>query len=664
MAGGFSVTISAVDRATSTIDAVNKRLAASTAGITRMGRGLSTLGRNTGLTQVASAVEQAVTRVGTLSASIAGLGGAASVGGMIALANSTARFNQQQQFTAQYVGLTARRLAVLRGAAELAGVGADTLSSALQGLRKNQTDALGGRNQEALAYFRQLHIGLKNADGSLRSVDDMLPQVADAISRIRDPVLQARVATAMFGGEAQALLPFLRQGSDGLRRLTIEAERYTTVTDASQGASIRLAISWAALKLAAGGAANEITEQLSPGLSAVESKLADIIEKNRTWIAQMAGQDINKWAARAGLLSDAEKKRLDVKTGLQGSDLADAGIAAFASKWLLNLGGKIARATGMPGIGLLAGANKMLAGATLAGETASLGLGWMPLLAGAVLYGRHLTGDDAIPFDPAHPYGGAGGLPRWLRPSTGTGPVSPNQPGFISWLGRHMPTWLGGTPTSTPARTADTTMSSTKRAFLDSLSMGESRGYNEGNPRDNQGRVLSTAHGRYQFLDGTDRQVSAETGLPGQDPVSQDRKGWYYAAKVYRQNTGRDLEADAKDPARWESIAYALNKVWPSLPGGSQQNTTMAQWKRHMADNMAAYGPQARATGNPAPSADRLSERIDKLQVGAAPAVSGAVKTEIILRGAPAGTTATSTATGAVESSTRIEHAFPLGTAP
>lgn len=49
-------------------------------------------------------------------------------------------------------------------------------------------------------------------------------------------------------------------------------------------------------------------------------------------------------------------------------------------------------------------------------------------------------------------------------------------------------------------------------------------------------------------------------------------------------------------------IADALKGVWPSVPGGSQQNTSAMAWMRHMIDARAAYGPQARQTSTPTPS--------------------------------------------------------------
>ena len=102
---------------------------------------------------------------------------------------------------------------------------------------------------------------------------------------------------------------------------------------------------------------------------------------------------------------------------------------------------------------------------------------------------------------------------------------------------RTMPRWLGGGGSSpsrnfTPA--VDTSMNPTRRAFLDTLSIGESGGdYGAQNP-------LSSAHGRYQFINSTDTQVSAETNLPGQDPASQDRKAWY--------SRGEDLRAEHPRP--------------------------------------------------------------------------------------------------------------------
>lgn len=150
------------------------------------------------------------------------------------------------------------------------------------------------------------------------------------------------------------------------------------------------------------------------------------------------------------------------------------------------------------------------------------------------------------------------------------------------WLKSH---WDAG-PASVrgrfSTRTEDTSMSPEQRAFLDTLAAGEqsSAGYNSKNP-------TSSAHGRYQFINTTDQKISNETGLHGDDPISQDRKAWYLAQKTYARFTfGRNLEADIKAGGHEADIAMALHGEWPSLPGGTQQNTTMDQFKRRIRDNL------------------------------------------------------------------------------
>lgn len=119
-------------------------------------------------------------------------------------------------------------------------------------------------------------------------------------------------------------------------------------------------------------------------------------------------------------------------------------------------------------------------------------------------------------------------------------------------------------------------MSDVQRRFLDALATGESGGdYNALNRS-------SGASGRYQFLASTNAEVSRQTGIYGMDPVSQDRKGWFYAAQSYKQATGRDLLADLKAGGHDAQIAAALNRRWTSLPGGAESHTTLAQWSQRL----------------------------------------------------------------------------------
>ena len=173
-----------------------------------------------------------------------------------------------------------------------------------------------------------------------------------------------------------------------------------------------------------------------------------------------------------------------------------------------------------------------------------------------------------------------------------------NQP--QPFLLMHPNTWFDrppGSPTHPSPLAADKSMDPDQRALLDALSIPESStAYDAKNPG-------SSAHGRYQFIDSTDTDVTQQTGKPGQDPVSQDQKGWFLADRDYRARTGRDLLTDYK-AGKYAEIAAALNKTWPSMPGGSQQNTSMAQWTNRNIDARAAEQQAQAVNVAAAPSAN------------------------------------------------------------
>lgn len=139
-----------------------------------------------------------------------------------------------------------------------------------------------------------------------------------------------------------------------------------------------------------------------------------------------------------------------------------------------------------------------------------------------------------------------------------------------------------GRGAANPGPVADTTMNPARASFLETLSAGESRSYTSQNPH-------SSAWGRYQFIQTTDAAAKRESGITGDDPVSQDRRAWFWAAKIYRQRTGRDLERDWT-AGEYESVAHALRDEWPSMPGGSQSHgLTMQTFIERAAANKARH---------------------------------------------------------------------------
>ena len=118
------------------------------------------------------------------------------------------------------------------------------------------------------------------------------------------------------------------------------------------------------------------------------------------------------------------------------------------------------------------------------------------------------------------------------------------------------------------------------KRFLPVLAAGEESadGYASANPS-------SSARGRYQFLTSSWADQAPRAGVDPADfsPAAQDRVAWNYASNTYAAaHPGRTLQGDLAAGGHEKDIATALNKVWPSLPGGSQQNTDLPTFQARM----------------------------------------------------------------------------------
>ncbi len=88
--------------------------------------------------------------------------------------------------TAQKTGVSTEALSSYKLGAELAGTTQEGLISGLQRLQKNMGAALRSPTSAAATAFKSLGVEFQNADGSLRDVEDLLPDVAAAMAGMAD----------------------------------------------------------------------------------------------------------------------------------------------------------------------------------------------------------------------------------------------------------------------------------------------------------------------------------------------------------------------------------------------------------------------------------------------------------------------------------------------
>lgn len=122
---------------------------------------------------------------------------------------------------ADKLGLGTDELQQFQYSAGIFGVQADDAARSLGFLNKNVGEAITG-NAEAAKTFRDMHVTLKDANGTVRETADLLPDIAEAFAGMGSQQERTAKAMAIFGRSGAALLPFLKRGKEGVADLKKE----------------------------------------------------------------------------------------------------------------------------------------------------------------------------------------------------------------------------------------------------------------------------------------------------------------------------------------------------------------------------------------------------------------------------------------------------------
>lgn len=410
----FNIVISATDKATATVRKVNDALDRVARPFKDVGKSFKGLGRELGfekigknLNTIGASAATAARGIGSIVAPLASITGVASVGGVIALADSWAKVGRSVTYASQSTGVGVRGLQEIEGAAQLVGVASGTATQGLQSLGDTMQDALYGRNQQALMLFNRLGIGIKKTGSGAVDAEAQFKALAGAISRLKTPQQQNLVA-GQFG--MTELLPLLRQGPAAIDKLTAKAHELGLVLD---GSAIKSATDFAnnleEIEGAGRGLRNELGNALIPAIKPLVIQLSAWVTKNRELIASNVGawaKDFGNWlngidwkAVGKGI-ADFGKGIKDVVDWLGGWKNAAIAVAVVMNAQLIvsvvSLAGSLLKA----GIGIAAyigqlGAMEAAAGAAAAangavGTSAAAGLGRFGAYGAAAVGGVYL----------------------------------------------------------------------------------------------------------------------------------------------------------------------------------------------------------------------------------------------------------------------------------
>jgi len=127
-------------------------------------------------------------------------------------------------------GFSTQALQSFRLAAEQAGVSSDQADVALRRFSRRFGEAARGTG-ELLPALRRLGIAVRDQNGDVRDMEDVLFDFADGIKATKGESQQLSLAFKAFDSEGAELVGTLKDGSEGLRQIFEQAERFNLILD-------------------------------------------------------------------------------------------------------------------------------------------------------------------------------------------------------------------------------------------------------------------------------------------------------------------------------------------------------------------------------------------------------------------------------------------------
>lgn len=215
---------------------------------------------------------------------------------------------EQLYLMSQRTGLAAESLSELGLAARTSGLTMEDLGHSMERFSRSIISANTDTDQTGGA-FKRLGISVTDANGQLKSNEQLLREVADAFAGAADGAAKTEIAIALFSRGGAQMIPVLNKGAAGMDELREAAKKAGIVlSNDSVKAAHDLNESWAVLGAFADGFWNKIATPIVTGLAEITKAMANARKEGEGFFASLwAGlrttdllRDRRKDAAAAG----------------------------------------------------------------------------------------------------------------------------------------------------------------------------------------------------------------------------------------------------------------------------------------------------------------------------------------------------------------------------
>jgi hypothetical protein len=211
-------------------------------------------------------------KAGILAVGAAVAGAGAAIGA--AFLSAAAKADKFRK-ASEKIGMSVEDFSRLAYAADLSGVGMDGLATGMKLLSKNMADAAQGTGAAAAA-FDALGLSATKSDGSLKSQNDLMLEVAAKFKGMEDGAAKTSLAMDLFGKSGADMIVLLNQGSEAIKNQTAEADRLgITLTDSGARAAEAMNDSIAKMKKSFEGVFMGTLGTLAPAITESMTSIAE-----------------------------------------------------------------------------------------------------------------------------------------------------------------------------------------------------------------------------------------------------------------------------------------------------------------------------------------------------------------------------------------------------
>lgn len=219
-------------------------------------------------------------------ANLAAQGIQVAIGAMKDLAKETwesvkaaAAYADEVNTLSAQTGISTEKLQEFKYMEDLIDVSTETMTGSMAKLIRNMANAQKGSG-DASAAFEALGISVTDANGELRSNQDVFNEAIDALGRMENETQRDAYAMQIFGKSAQDLNPLIEAGGDKIAQLTQEAHEMGYVLgDETLNSLNETQDALDRFSKVAEGAKNGIVAAFGPTVTKIFGDLSGVVQK-------------------------------------------------------------------------------------------------------------------------------------------------------------------------------------------------------------------------------------------------------------------------------------------------------------------------------------------------------------------------------------------------